>query len=196
MVEAIDPTKKIVHEAEEWAAKQKLLQMSEISLVLDSYDDIFSDFDPRTLDKRALSDDLMIEIRKATREKKSGVIEVNFLIPLEQQKAEKEAAIKKRLREHFRKHYEQVEKEVKEVRNIGMVMVVIGLILSVIAAVFVYPNESNNIWNNIILVLIEPAAWFAIWEGANRVLYTWKSLQPDLEFYKKMMKSEISFTAY
>ena len=96
MAEVIDPTKKIVHEAEEWAAKQKLLQMSEISLVLDSYDDIFSDFDPRTLDKRALSDDLMIEIRKATREKKSGVIEVNFLIPLEQQKAEKEAAIKKR----------------------------------------------------------------------------------------------------
>lgn len=196
MVEAIDPTRKIVHDAEEWAAKQKLLQMSEISLVLDSYDDIFSDFDPRTLDKRALSDDLMIEIRKATREKKSGVIEVNFLIPLEQQKAEKEAAIRKRLHEHFRKHYELVEKEIKAVKQKGIMMVGVGLVLSIIAAVFVYPNEANNILNNIVLVLIEPAAWFTIWEGANKVFDTWKNLQPDLEFYKKMMKSEISFTAY
>ena len=34
--------------------KQKLLEISEISLLLDSYDDIFSDFDQRPYAQRAL----------------------------------------------------------------------------------------------------------------------------------------------
>jgi len=196
MPECIDPSKKIAREAEEWAAKQKLLQLSEVSLVLDTYDDIFSDFDPRTFDKRALSDDFLVEIKKATREKKSGIIELNFLIPLEKKKEETEAKIRKRLRDHFKRHYDLTKKEIDSVRGGGMLMVAVGLVLSIIAAVFVYPNESNNIVNNIILVLIEPAAWFTIWEGANKVFDTWKELKPDLEFYRKMAKCEISFTAY
>jgi hypothetical protein len=196
MLEQNDQTKKIMCETEDWVGKQKLLQMSEISLVLDTYDDIFSDFDPRTLDKRSLSDDFLVEIKRATREKKYGVIELNFLIPLEQQKQSKEEMIRKRLHEHFRRHYELIKKEVDAVRRKGAVMVIIGLILSILAAIYVYPNESHNILNNIILVLIEPAAWFTIWEGANKIFDTWKQQLHELEFYKKMIKSEITFTAY
>jgi hypothetical protein len=196
MPEQTDQTKKIVREAEEWTDKQKLLQMSEISLILDTYDDIFSDFDPRTLDKRALSDDFLIEIKRATKEKKFGVIELNFLIPLEQQKEAKEEMIKKRLHEHFRRHYELVKKEIDSVRHNGSLMIFVGLVLSILAAIFVYPNESHNILKNIILVLIEPAAWFTVWEGANKVFDTWKEQLPELEFYKKMIKCEITFTAY
>ena len=33
-----------------------------VSLVLESYNDIFSDFDPRNYSERALSDDFLIEI--------------------------------------------------------------------------------------------------------------------------------------
>jgi hypothetical protein len=195
MAEYIDPVKKIAKEAEEWAEKQKLLQMSEISLILDTYDDLFSDFDPRTLDKRALSDDLLAEIKRATREKKSGVIELNFLIPSEQRKGDKETIIKKRLREHFKKHYDQVLKEVSSVKFMGIVMIVVGVLLSFIAAIFIYPNE-ESILLNLILVLIEPAAWFTIWEGANKLFDGWKYESADLEFYKKMTKCEISFTGY
>ena len=196
MTEYIDPVKKLAKETEEWVEKQKLLQMSEISLILDTYDDLFSDFDPRTLDKRALSDDLLVEIKRATREKKSGVIELNFLIPSEQRKGDKETIIKKRLREYFKRHYDSVLKEISTIRFKGTVMILVGIFLSIIAAVFVYPNESNNIMNNVILVLIEPAAWFTIWEGANKVFDGWKYESSDLEFYKKMIRCEVSFTGY
>jgi hypothetical protein len=196
MPENPDQLKKLAKEVEDWAAKQKLLQLSEISLVLDSYDSIFSDFDPRTFDRRALSDDFLAELKRASKEKKSGVIEINFLIPLEKKKEETESKIRKRLREHFKRHYDLTKKEIDRVRTKGVIMVIVGLILSIIAAVFIYPNESNNILSNIILVLIEPAAWFTIWEGANKVFDTWKYLEQDLEFYRKMIKCEISFTAY
>ena len=50
-----------------------LLKKSEISLSLDNYDDIFSDFDPRPFSQRALSDDFLIEAKKASRDKVSGI---------------------------------------------------------------------------------------------------------------------------
>ena len=60
--------------------KKKLLQLSEISLIIDTYDDIFSDFDPRPYSQRALSDDFLLEARKASKDKVSGTFELNFLV--------------------------------------------------------------------------------------------------------------------
>ncbi len=182
-------------DAIEWVGKQKLLQLSEISLVLDSYDDIFSDFDPRTVDKRSLSDDFLAELKRATRSNK-GVIELNFLIPLEQKKEETENKIKKRLRDYFRRHYEEIRRDVDSIRRTGVLMISFGLILSILTALYVIPNEPQSVWWGVLLILVEPAAWFTIWEGANKVFDTWKVMSPDLEFHKKMSKCEISFTAY
>ncbi|HPM85615.1 MAG: hypothetical protein PHY04_01560 [Candidatus ainarchaeum sp.] len=179
-----------------WVEKQKLLQLSEISLVLDEYDDIFSDFDPRTFDKRALSDDFLVELKRASRGNKKGLFELNLLIPLEQRKEETENKIKKRLREHFKRHHEEIRKEVDKIKLTGILMVLFGLLLSILSVIFVVPFEEQNIFLQVLMVLIEPAAWFTIWEGANKIIETWKILAPDLEFYKKMTKCEINFTPY
>ena len=58
------------------------------------------------------------------------------------------------------------------------------------------PFEEQNIFFQLLMVLIEPAAWFTIWEGANKIIDSWKVLAPDLDFYKKMIKCEINFTPY
>ena len=60
--------------------EQKILHLSEISILLDNYDDIFSDFDPRPYSERSLSDDLLNEARKASRDKNTGRLELRFLI--------------------------------------------------------------------------------------------------------------------
>lgn len=193
--------KRVVKETEEWLAKQKLLQMSEVSLVLHSYDDIFSDFDPRPYENRSLSDDFLLEMKRAAKEKKYGIIELNFLIPAEQRKAEKEAKIKKRLRDHFKKHFDLVRKEISVVRKNGVELAVIGFALATIGALFIIPAEESpdaivNAIYRVLLVIVEPAAWFTIWTGFERIFTTWKELEPDLEFYKKMAKAEINFTGY
>jgi len=36
----------------------------------------------------------------------------------------------------------------------------------------------------VLLILVEPAAWFTIWEGSNKVFDTCKVMALDLEFYK------------
>ena len=45
----------------------------DIPLVLDSYDDIFSDFDPRPYSERAMSGDFLLECKKASAEKKKKI---------------------------------------------------------------------------------------------------------------------------
>ena len=47
---------------------KELLEKTQISLWLDDYADIFSDFDPRPFSQRALSDDFLNEAKKVVRE--------------------------------------------------------------------------------------------------------------------------------
>ncbi|NYT12918.1 MAG: hypothetical protein GKC01_00225, partial [Candidatus Methanofastidiosa archaeon] len=60
-----------------------ILREKNISLILDSYDDLFSDFDPRPYSVRGLSDDFLIECRRAVRgiKTESPVLELRLLVP-------------------------------------------------------------------------------------------------------------------
>ncbi len=82
--------------------KEKLLRMSEISLWLDHYDDIFSNFDPRPYSQKALSDDFLLETKRASRDKVSGQIELKFLVKAEMRNKKQENLIRRRLKEHFK----------------------------------------------------------------------------------------------
>ena len=42
-------------------------------LDLNSYDGLFSDFDPRPTEQRALSDDFLLEVKRAARDKEIGL---------------------------------------------------------------------------------------------------------------------------
>ena len=57
------------------------LREGNISLILDDYNDLFSDFDPRHYSERALSDDFLAESKRASRDKPAGSLEVKFLVP-------------------------------------------------------------------------------------------------------------------
>ncbi|MEK6958665.1 MAG: hypothetical protein AABW59_01325 [archaeon] len=191
-----DSQEKIFKEAEIWLSKrQDLLKMSEVSLILDTYDDIFSDFDPRPYNERALSDDLLLELKRATRERSSGVIELKFLVPLHARDLNYESLIKRRLKDHFKKHYEYESTEIGNMKKKGILLAGAGLTLSALAAV-VLPNASENVFFNVIIVLIEPAAWFTIWTGFDSLFNLWRQREPDQQFYNKMTKSEITFIPY
>ena len=52
-----------------------------VSLWLDTYEDIFSDFDPHPYGQRALSEDFLAEARRAVRDRRDEVPELRFLVP-------------------------------------------------------------------------------------------------------------------
>jgi hypothetical protein len=171
-----------------------ILAKSEIALSLDSYDDIFSDFDPRPYSERALSDDFLIESKKAARDK-TGTLELKFLIPNQLRKPNVEFKIKKRLREHFRKHYLVLEKESKDIVKKGIWITILGFFLMVVAT-SLYDLPSGNFFFVFLRVMLEPAGWFIVWFGLDQIFYSKKEKKPELDFYAKMSKANISFLSY
>lgn len=224
MIQSIDPIidkgdlkekeikKKILNKAENWLkSKQNIIKLSQITLTLDTYDDLFSDFDPRPYLERALSIDFLTEIKGASREKPNGVIELKLLVPKALRNTKDETLISKRLRNHFRKHYELIRKEVKKIKKIGFFMVGAGFFMGVLVVLFLenvaHELDHNVFFQNpllwllmifpsVIIVLMEPASWFLIWEGMNKIVFDWEEKKPDLEFYEKMTKCEIIFEEY
>jgi hypothetical protein len=173
-----------------------LLKKSEISIWLDTYDDIFSDFDPRPFSQRALSDDFINETKKASRDKASGSIQLSFLVPKTLRNTSNESLIRKRLRDHFKKHHQLLHDEIKQQRKKGYLLLMVGIFIMFTSTflLFEYPNKSLVI--SFLVTLFEPAGWFLFWEGMSEVIFRSTTKKPDLEFYEKMIKCDILFFEY
>ena len=170
----------------------RLMKLSEISLWLDTYDDIFSDFDPRPYSERALSDDFLSEAKKASKEKTSGRIELRFIVPGEQRNNDLEVIIRKRLHEHFRKHAVQLEEEAKMLQRRGVITAAFGFLLMMLAS-YVSWRKSDSFIYSMLMTVLEPSGWFITWFGLDQLFYTSNQKKPDLEFYRKMAKCDIEF---
>ncbi len=177
--------------------EHEILAKAEVSLILDSYNDIFSDFDPRPDSQRALSVDFLEEARRATREIKPGVFELRFLIPAAHRRLDKEAVIKKRLKDHFKKHADILEQEKSKIVRQGFYFIGLGVIFMLVAAFVLYKyHDVISLVKEMLVVMLEPGGWFLFWEGLALVIFKSKVVKPDLDFYRKMGKAEIIFTHY
>lgn len=168
---------------------------SEIIMWLDDYVDLFSDFDPRPLSERALSYDFLDETKRASKEKDEK-IKFNLLIPRSKRKVKTDHVVKKRLREHFTRHYKRHRDDAKRVLKRGLWLCFVGIILMFVATYVLFYFQKATFWMSFFVVLLEPAGWFLFWEGLDMALFTSKKEKPLLEFYKKMANSRLIFSSY
>jgi hypothetical protein len=161
-----------------------------IPLVLDSYEDIFSNFDPRPYSNKALSGDFLLECKKASAEKK-GKIRIRFFLAKNKRNPLEEIKIKKRLKEHFNKHFIEKRREIRKIKLNGLFWTVIGSAM-MIMSVFLL-NLPSSFLLHLLMTLVQPAGWFFLWEGMGKILLTPKEKEPDYNFYKKMAGAEFSF---
>lgn len=174
--------------------KKKILDLSEVSLTLDTYDDIFSDFDPRVYSQRALSYDLLGELKRATRERE-GKMQLKFIIPREIRNWENEDLIKNRLRSHFKRHYLILLDETNKIKRKGITMAVLGAAMISAAAYISFLKLTSFMWH-LLIIILEPAGWFTAWTGLDEIYYTAKQKKEELDFYEKMSNSDIEFVSY
>lgn len=173
----------------------QLLKKKEVSFWLDSYDDIFSDFDPRPYHQKGLSEDFLDEARRAMREMPSEPFVFHLLVPSKRRKLHDEAIIKKRIRDHAKKHYTELNEERKKIKQKGIVLSFCGLMLMGLAA-FVSYHKDGSVLLPILQVILEPAGWFSVWFGLDIIFYERKEKKPDYELYEKLTKAELVFESY
>jgi len=165
-------------------------ETSEISLRLDDYDDIFSDFDIRSYSSRALSVDFLDEIKRASFDKEESGIELILYVPEKERNESREITIKERLAAHFRRHYSLLLEEKRRVRRLGISMVTMGILCIIVATFIVFKGSpSRSLFLSFLVVFLEPAAWFLLWEGMDQIIFNSKSTNADIEFHRKMSDS-------
>ncbi len=174
---------------------ENAVKHSNVSLRLNSYDDIFSSFDPRIYSERALSGDFLEEAKRASRDKSSGELVLQLMVPQKFRDENDENLIKRRLREHFRKHYLMLLKDFKRTKERGILMTFAGVLFIAIAA-YISSLNFNSFLSHFAIVLLEPAGWFTAWTGLDEMYYTVREKKPDLDFYEKMSNAELIFIEY
>ncbi len=175
-----------------------ILNKTEISLILDTYDDIFSDFDPRPYSERTLSEDFLSEAKRAARDKKKGV-ELNLLIPKDIRNPVQEETIKRRLKGHFKSRYEHVKNELAAYKKQAIILIVVGIVIGLVDALTLSAPSTFDVTAllaDTIGIVLTPASWFSIWTGLEHLVYKPKDLLAEESFYGKMESVHISFTPY
>ena len=143
--------------------------MREITVQLDVYDDIFSDFDPRPYSERELSDDFLKEIQRRYMEDKRGRFEVHFTIPSTERDTKEEALIKRRLREHFLFMVKHEEEAIKSTRLKGYTYVVIGALV-LIGDVVAFMLLHDSVSYKLLSVMLVPAGWYGMFTGIGKII--------------------------
>lgn len=178
------------------SGKKALLDMSEISLALDTYDDIFSGFDPRPYGQRAISQDFLAEMKRATKDTISGAVEIRFMVPEKIRNKDNEVVIKKRVRDHFKKHHGLIHEEKNKILIQGSIFISISIFIMLFTAIFFFEKIGTDLLSRFIFILLEPAGWFLFWEGLNLMIFESRKKDPDILFYDKVSKAEIEFMGY
>lgn len=166
-----------------------------ISLWIDVYDDIFSDFDPRSFDERNISDDFLSEIRKFSREKESDITGITLQIPKATRNNQKEAVIIKRLNHFFKKNHQSLLHQKKKERTKSTLRILSGTLLMLTAS-YISLIKSDNFFMHTLLVLTEPAGWFLVWSGLDYFQNSSTGITPELTFFGKLVKCKITFVEY
>jgi hypothetical protein len=162
----------------------------DIPLVLESYNDLFSDFDPRPYSQRALSKDFIEECQKASEDKKNG-IELKLLINKKERNNKEEDLIKKRINSHFSKHFLEKKKELLKMRFVGSIWFLVGCFLIVLTTFLDLQNQFFLV--KVLIAIAHPGGWFFLWEGLGKIIIHSKEKKGDQVFYKKMNRAKISF---
>lgn len=178
----------------------RILKAGNISLILDTYNELFSDFDPRNYAERTISDDFLVECKRALSDRPSEEFELRLLMPKNKRNLSDESKIKKRLKEHFTKHVGEKQAEVSKIVNMGVFMALLGFVLMITGAYLVFTNFAEGTFlASVLYISLEPAGWFFFWEGLAKAIFLHeeeRKKKRELDFYKKMSRAQVFFLSY
>lgn len=175
----------------------QIKDFQEITVAIDTLNDMFSDFDPRPVQQRALSEDFLKEIQKFYRESATGKIQVVFLGPLALkdilEKNQLEKAIIGHLHQEFRTRAQQAKKAINAIRTTGVRFILFGATL-LVALTFtqifqLFPRFGLTLTTELLM----PLGWFGMWEGFSNLVETPYKLKEELIMYDKLAKAQYSF---
>jgi len=174
--------------------KNNLSDTKSISLSLDKYNDIFSDFDSRPYTIRTISDDFIEELKKVDPERLYLSYHLIFTIPSSVRNIKDENLIKSRLNDFFTNQYLLYATKKKKILQRGFLFLGLG-IFSMVIALFLVPMWFTliNSSSNFITIMFEFVSWFFLWSGLDIFISDYRETNKPSMFYNKLRSSRVSF---
>lgn len=166
-----------------------------VGIWLDSYDDIFSKFDPRIYTLRSVSEDFLEQAKNITSDRTATSYDIKLLIPEEKRNHTTEKIIIDHLKNYFKEQSAAIKAKKKKVLTRGILTTLFGITLMFTATILAY-MDTRTYPETVMLVFFEPTGWFSAWYGLDMIFYTAQENNKELEFYKKMSESKITFDKY
>jgi hypothetical protein len=166
--------------------------MSELSIWLDTYDDLYSDFDPRPYGKRLVSHDFINELKRNMHEISGGPVQLGLFIPEAARKREAETEIVTSLQNYFIKNLNITEHSLRKLVQQGIWMGLIGMALLLIATYMAY-EAFPGFLATAVTVVLQPAGWFLVWNGLDNIFFESRILKNERSFLRKMQDCRIQF---
>jgi hypothetical protein len=163
-----------------------------VAIRLSGYGDLFSDFDPRPYDRRALSDDFLAEIAKRRLGRSREAVRLEFLVPRSERRPEDETVIRERLLRHFQERAAALAAEQQRAIGHGIFLSVLGTLM-LLGSAFARTYVRGDFAAASLNVLLEPGGWYAIWYGFDELFYGVKRIAADRMFHARMANAEIVF---
>jgi hypothetical protein len=167
--------------------------MQDISIAIDSWDDVFSDFDPSPLSSRVLSEDFLMELKKRYRETQTGNFILTIYAPLVLKDEEIEKIVIKRLKQYFKFRHLSLLKEIGVMRAKGWKYVLFGGLSLTILTLTTYFKLLNILSLELLGIVLTPLGWFGVWEGFSRLIEPSAVLTQDAELFSKLLKANLKF---
>ncbi|MBU0579705.1 MAG: hypothetical protein KKA19_00890 [Candidatus Margulisbacteria bacterium] len=172
---------------------QRIADLKELAIAIDSFEDLFSDFDPREYEKRDLSDDFIREIQKRYREPYRKKVEVIFHAPKALHNEKLEKIIVQRIKQCFRASAQENKNGVAALRFRGSLYIIFGLGLLSLLTFLAYGKILSDFHIELLSVAFLPLGWFGVWEGFSKIVDIPYELRTALELNTKLSKANYQF---
>lgn len=162
----------------------------DISIALDSYDDLFSDFDIRGYGERALSKDFLDELRVRLRKfRPAEDCSILFLVPADRRRPDQEVLIVDRVRRFFLERRDHHRREYRKTTARSLTFVAVGILLSVAANLLADRLTFLPLLKEFLLI----PAWFFVWSGFELLLQKRGDILRRKRYYAALAGMDLLF---
>ena len=173
--------------------EEHIKDIQDISIAIDSWDDVFSDFDPSPLEQRILSEDFLLELKKRYRETQRGNFIITIYAPLSLKDEASERIISKRLKQYFKFRHLEIQRDINEARRKGVIFIVVGMFFLANLTMVTYFKMLTSLVIDLLSIIVMPLGWFCVWEGFSRIIEPSPLLKQDLELFGKLSRASFKF---
>ena len=177
---------------------QKLYKLDEtskaymIEVSLDTYDEIYDDWDPSPFKKRDIEDEFTDFVINASQDipLNFGIIIVLYL-PLSKKDNQKEATLISAYKNYYAYALERLNKTKSNLYKKILYYLLFSVFLLTIGSFFF--REDQNLFINVLHEGVFIGGWVFLWEFFTNIFITRRELQEEYGLYKRLYQSDINF---